>query len=482
MAILENLEPQEVFHFFEELSNVPRGTFDTKKVSDYLMSFAQERGLEAYQDDLNNVIIKKGGTAGYEDAEPVILQGHMDMVCEKRPGSDHDFKTQGLELYVEDGYVKAKDTTLGGDDGIAVAMALAILDSNEIPHPPIEALFTVDEESGMEGANGIDLTLLKGKKLLNIDSEEEGTLTVGCAGGIRYEAVVPVRREKVNGTRVTVKLHGLLGGHSGSEIHKQRGNAHKMMGRLLNRIEKEVPFQIVELGGGSKDNVIPMESTAKIILPSDSKEKAADTIREMEAIWNHEFMGEEPGLILDMEIEEGVCTDACDKDSTERVIGFFLLCPNGLYEYSRKLKGIVESSLSVGVVDTHENYVRSEFLIRSSVESKKQYLREMLEGCAKAFGGQGKTLSEYPAWQYNPDSEICHILEDTYREVYGKDPVVSTVHAGLECGIFLGKRPDLDCVSFGPDLLDIHSFNEKLDIASTQRTWEYLKTVLKKCK
>ena len=249
MAVLENLEPKKVFHFFEEISKVPRGTFDTKKISDFCVEFAKERNLEYIQDDTNNVIIKKPGTAGYENSDPVIIQGHLDMVCEKRPGSTHDFKKDGLELYVEDGFVKAKDTTLGADDGIAVAMAMALLDSDDIPHPPIEAVFTIDEETGMYGAIALDFSNLKGKTLINVDSEIEGILTTGCAGGINIEARIPFHREKMDGTEVLVKVHGLLGGHSGMEIDKQRGNANKMMGRLLDAVSKEVKFHMVSING-----------------------------------------------------------------------------------------------------------------------------------------------------------------------------------------------------------------------------------------
>ncbi len=271
MAVLNQVKPEKVFHFFEELCQIPHGTFDTKRISDYCVAFAKERGLEVQQDEANDVIIKKPGTKGYEDSEPVILQGHLDMVCEKTPDSDHDFKTDGLDLYVEDGYVKAKGTTLGGDDGIAIAMAMAVLDSSDIPHPPIEAVFTVDEETGMGGAEAVDLSGLKGKKLLNIDSEEEGVLTSGCAGGIVFETKIPVEREDRTGTKIRVKVHGLLGGHSGNEIHRQRGNAHKMMGRLLYRIQQEVPISLISINGGSKDNVIASESEA-VFLAEPEKE------------------------------------------------------------------------------------------------------------------------------------------------------------------------------------------------------------------
>lgn len=482
MAVLENQEPQKVFHFFEEMCQIPHGTFDTKRISDYCVAFAKDRGLEVIQDEANNVIIKKPGTAGYEECEPVIIQGHLDMVCEKTADSPHDFKTDGLELYVEDGYLKAKDTTLGGDDGIAVAMAMAVLDSDDIPHPPIEALFTVDEEDGMGGAHAIDLTLLKGRKLINLDSEEEGILTTGCAGGIQYVTEIPVQREERDGQLVNIRIHGLLGGHSGAEIHKQRGNSHKMMGRLLYHIAREIPFHLACVDGGFKDNVIALDTAAKILIDADKEEAVLTMIREMAATWKDEFMGEEPDLTVDTEVSKVSGYQVFDAASTEHVITYLELMPNGLQEYSRKLKGITETSLNTGVVETTEECVRTVCMIRSSVESRKHQLKEQMELCAKIAGGTGRLVGEYPAWQYDPDSELRRIMVDTYKELYGKEPVVSVIHAGLECGLFLGKRPDLDCVSCGPNVTDVHSVNEQLEIASTQRTWEYLKAVLKNCK
>lgn len=482
MAVLDNIQPKEVFRFFEEMCQIPHGTYDTKRISDYCVEFAKARGLEYTQDAANNVIIRKGGTAGYENSEPVILQGHLDMVCEKRPNSDHDFSKDPLKLIVEDGFVKTEDTTLGGDDGIAVAMAMAVLDSKDIPHPPIEAVFTVDEEEGMGGANAIDLSGLKGRKLINIDSEEEGILTTGCAGGFRCETSIPVKREKRSGARVEIKIHGLQGGHSGAEIHKQRGNAHKMMGRLLNVIAEESEVYLVSVTGGSKDNVITVASTAVLVADEKDAEKIAAKAAEMKAVWDHEFMGDEPTLAVDVNVENVADVDACDADSTGRVISYLTICPNGVQGFARKLKGLVETSLNIGIAETTDDRIKAISLVRSSVESQKQMMKEQMKQCAKLVGGSVEIANEYPAWQYDPDSELRKVMEETFKELFGKEPVVSAVHAGLECGLFLGKRPDLDCVSVGPDLIDIHSFNEKLDIASTERTWNYLKAILAKLK
>lgn len=482
MSVLNGIEPKEVFRYFEEISAIPRGSRDTKRISDYLVDFANDHDLKVIQDELNNVIIFQPGTAGYEDSEPVILQGHMDMVCEKTVDSDHDFKKDGLKLYVEDGFLKAKDTTLGGDDGVAVAMALAVMDSTDIPHPPLEVVFTVDEELGMEGATAIDLSVLKGKKLINLDSEEERTLTVGCAGGVRYQSFFQGEKETVSGVKIQIRIKGLLGGHSGEEIHKQRGNANKMMGRLLYHIEKEEEFYLSEIYGGSKDNVIASDATAVIVVSEAAAEKVVKMILDMEHTWNTEFMGEEPGLTVSVEKEKAEEITVFSKDTTKTMTAFLASCPNGLQEYSRKVAGAAETSLNLGVVKMKEQGMEAEFLIRSSVDSRKQQILEQLDALTKVLGGTGNISSEYKAWQYNPQSELRPIMEEAYKEVYKKEPEVCIIHGGLECGIFLGKRPDLDCVSCGPDVIDIHSFNERLDIASTQRSWEFLKLILKNCK
>lgn len=484
MAVLENLEPKKVFHFFEEISEVPRGTFSIKGISDYCTKFAKDRNLEVVQDEVGNVVIKKPGTTGYENSAPVILQGHMDMVCEKRPDSNHDFTKDPLELQIVDGNIVAKDTTLGGDNGIALAMAMALLDSDDIPHPPLEVLFTIDEETGMGGAAAIDMSLFKGNMLINLDSEEEGIFTAGCAGGINYQNHIPVKKESVSGTEVTVRIHELLGGHSGFEITKQRGNANKMMGRLLDRISRDVDFVIETIAGGSKDNVIALSATAKIVVKPEDVDKVKKHVEEMKKLWDSEFMGDEPTLTVDVAENPDVSVAAFDKDSTDRVISYLIICPNGVIEYSRKLAGSVETSLNLGVVETNdeENYVKASYQIRSSLESKKYQVREQLDRCAKVVGAKIVVASEYPGWEYKPESKLRTIMVDTYKDMYGKEPEIVTVHAGLECGLFLNKRPELDCVSIGSDLRDVHSFKESLDIASAERVWDYLKELMRRLK
>ncbi|MBE5901378.1 MAG: aminoacyl-histidine dipeptidase [Lachnospiraceae bacterium] len=478
MAVLENYEPKKVFQYFEELSAIPHGTFNTKEISDYLVDFAKAHNLTYHQDEANNVIIYKAGTAGYENSEPVIIQGHIDMVCEKRPGSNHDFKKDPLELFVEDGYVKAKDTTLGADDGIAVAMTMALLDSTDVPHPPIEAFFTVDEEVGMGGAHAADLSLLKGHKLINIDSEEEGYLTTGCAGGVRISSILDLHREEKSGNVVMVKIHGLTGGHSGAEIHEQRGNAHKMMGRFLNALMAKVEFQLMEVGGGSADNVIAMEDTARMLVKKEDVATVSAFAKEMKNIFDDEFMGDEPGLQVDFADEGQQSVAVMTKEETEKAVRYLTTVMNGVQSYSRKLEGLVQTSLNMGRIACNEKEVIFYHMIRSSVNTEKDEIRERVEALAALVGARTEIDSEYPAWEYRPESELRKVMEEEYEKMYKEKPIVLAIHAGLECGLFLGKRPDFDCVSIGPNMFDVHSFNERLEIESTERTYEYLKKVL----
>lgn len=480
MSILEELEPVEVFHHFEELSKIPRGTFNTKAVSDYCVKFAQEKGLQVIQDEFNNVIIKKPGTAGYEESEPVIMQGHLDMVCEKTEHSEHDFEKDPLDLYIEDGFIKAKDTTLGADNGIAISIALAVLESEDIPHPPLEALFTVDEEVGMGGAKEIDLSPLNGRILLNLDSEDESTIIAGCAGGESFCMYLPVGKMQASGSRLEVNINGLKGGHSGIEIDQQRGNANKLAGRLLNRLNQNMEIRLVEINGGAKDNVIPSMCSFTILV--QDVVKAEMIIENMQNAWKQEFGADEPGLNIGIiktdHVEESVLSDT----DMRKVIFFLNSSPNGVNGFSRSLKGVVETSDNLGVVRTEQNRIAFVVLVRSSVFSKLDEMREALVGWADFLGATYELTGAYPAWMYRNDSKIRPIVASVFEKVFGKKAEISTIHAGLECGLLSGKKPDLDCVSFGPNMYDVHSVNERLDIASTWRIWSVTKEILKECK
>lgn len=480
MSVLAETEPREVFHFFEEISMIPRGTYNTKAVSDYCVDFAKERNLEVIQDELNNIIIKKPGTSGYEESEPVIIQGHLDMVCEKTADSAHDFLKDPLDLYVEDGFVKARNTTLGADDGIAIAIALAILDSDSIAHPPIEAVFTVDEEVGMDGAEGIDLSVLKGKMLLNLDSDDDKVLTAGCAGGFRFGFEMPVVRERISGKGLEVEIYGLKGGHSGVEINQQRGNANKLAGRLLYHLSGKTAFLLADINGGAKDNVIP--SVNKFTIVGDEMDTAKAVIREMADTWKQEFGADEPDLDVRVTELEEKEYEVFSEESTKKVLFFLMNCPNGVYEYSRSLKGLVETSDNLGVVRTEEQKIRFMTLTRSGVASKMEEFKERFTCLADFLGASYAIDSEYPAWSFQEQSRLRPIVADAFEKVYGVRPEVDIIHAGLECGILCGKKPDLDCVSFGPNMHDIHSVNERLEIASTAKVWEVMKEILKQCK
>ena len=480
MAVLENIEPKEVFHFFEEISRIPRGSYNTKGISDYCVRFAEDRKLDVYQDEWNNVIIKKPGTKGYEDSEPVIIQGHLDMVCEKTENSDHDFLRDPLELMVEDGYVTAKDTTLGADNGIAIAMALAVLDSSTLEHPPVEALFTVDEEVSMDGAANIDLSRLQGKMLLNLDSEEDDTLTAGCAGGFRFSCEIPVQKTMVKGSGLLVEIFGLKGGHSGVEIDRQRGNANKLAGRLMYRLCREQEVFLAEISGGARENVITSVSKSSIVV--QDPEKAIRMIGAIKDEWKLEFGADEPDLDIRITELGEKEYQVFNEESMKKVIGFLVNCPNGVDEYSRSLKGLVETSDNLGVAETREESVRFLVLVRSGVSSKLQEFQDRLICLADLLGGKWNIDSGYPAWTYREYSRIRPIAADAFEEVFGVRPEVTTIHAGLECGLLSGKKPELDCISFGPNMKDVHSFNERLEIASAEKIWNVLKIILKRCK
>lgn len=482
MSVLEGLKPERVFYYFEEISKIPHGSGNTKQISDFCVDFAYKQGLKVIQDEVNNIIIYKNASEGYEDAEPVVLQGHLDMVCEKTKESKHNFETDPLELYVEDGKVHAKDTTLGGDNGIAVAMALAVLEDKTLAHPPIEALFTIDEETGMDGALALDMSLLKGKMLINMDSEEEGSLIVGCAGGLHFEADLPIAREAKEGKVIEVIIEGLMGGHSGMEIHKQRGNAHKLMGRLLYHLSKMFSFNLVETNGGSKDNVIAQENKALIVIDDDKIEKFVLAIKEMEDKWKNEFASDEPNLVIKTEEKRHANVSAFDNASTRRVIQYLFIVPNGAQVFERELENQVETSLNLGSVTTEEYSVKAGHLARSSRDTQSEAIKEQLFAVTETVGGKGYVNNEFPGWAYRQESRLRELMMDSYEELYGVRPEILTIHAGLECGLFLGKNPELDCVSFGPALSDVHSPQESMDIASVERSYDYLLTILKNCK
>lgn len=479
MKILEGLEPKKVFEFFEEISAIPRGSGNTKAISDYLVRFAAERGLEHYQDELNNVIIIGEATTGYENAPAVIIQGHMDMVCQQAPDCDKDMEKEGLDLAVGEDYVYAKGTTLGADDGIAVAMALAVLDSDDIPHPRVEAVITVDEETGMEGASGLDMSPLKGRLLLNLDSEEEGVFTVSCAGGARVECDLPVERAAFSGELAEISISGLKGGHSGVEIHKGRANPNILMGRLLYALSLEQQLRLVSVTGGDKDNAIPTACRAVVALEDAKKAKALCNVflSQLRA----EYAGVDDGICIELTAAEAELLPM-DKAGSENAISFLCCAPNGVQAMSADIEGLVQTSLNQGILFCDDDCVHIRFSVRSSIESQKYMLINKLRCLTEKLGGSVSVSGVYPGWAYRKDSPLRELLVEVYKEQYGSEPVILAIHAGLECGLLLDKCPDLDCVSLGPQMSDIHTFREKLYIQSTQRTWKLLLETLRRIK
>ncbi len=476
--VIGNIEPKSVMSIFETICSIPHGSGNTKALSDWCVAFARQRGLEHYQDDLNNVIIIKEATPGYENAEPVILQGHIDMVCQQEPGLDKDMTKDGLDLAVEGDNIHAIGTTLGGDDGTAVAMALAVLDADDIPHPRLEVMLTVDEETGMYGAAGIDVSPLKGKTLLNIDSEEEGIFTVSCAGGARANCFLPVKCEMTEGELISVEISGLKGGHSGVEIDKGRANANILMGRFLSLLPHD-SFRIVSLSGGSADNAIPLRSQAELV---GNRDEIFAAVEKAEAIFKKEYRNTDSGVCVKAEPKAISAFKALDSESSRKVCDLLVLVPNGIRAMSTDIPGLVETSLNLGILKLEDGVLRASFALRSSVGSRKEMLKTKLHAVLRVLGGHVEITGDYPAWEYRADSPLRDRMVEIYRRQYGAAPEVLAIHAGLECGLLSAKIPDLDCVSIGPNMKDIHTTKETMSISSVQRVWKFVLEVLKESK
>ncbi|MCM1261589.1 MAG: aminoacyl-histidine dipeptidase [Butyrivibrio sp.] len=481
MNILANLEPKPVFHYFEEICAIPHGSSNTKAISDYCAGFAKAHGLRYIQDDSDNVIIFKEGTAGYEQSAPVILQGHLDMVCEKDSDCGIDFKKDGLTLKLHDNIITAQGTTLGADDGIAIAYALAILKSKDIPHPPLEVIFTADEEIGMLGAAAIDCSSLRSRIMLNLDSEEEGYLLVSCAGGIRVNASFPLEREETAGILVDIKLSGMMGGHSGVEIDKGRANACKLLGRTLYRLKGDYTFKLISLNGGLMDNAIPRETSAQLLFTEDTDIPSLEnTLRGLCEIYNAEYKLTDSEIKLDIRNKGVSSVSAMTADATSKAISALVSLPNGIQRMSSNIKGLVQTSLNLGILSTTDTDVRYSFAVRSSVESEKDELVERIKCLMEEMGGNISCSGAYPAWEYREDSPLRELMIDIYEEQYGEKPIVQAMHAGVECGLLSGKLKGLDCVSFGPDIHGAHTPQESLNADSALRTWNYLLEILRR--
>lgn len=476
--VTEGREPKAVLQYFEEICRIPHGSGNTDEICEYLMNFAKTHGLECRKDEANNVVIRKPATPGYEQAKAVILQGHHDMVCEKTPESTHDFEKDPLDLYIDGEFLKARGTTLGGDDGIAVAIAMAALTEPDVIHPKLEVLLTSDEEIGLLGAQALDCSDLEGRMLINLDSEEEGTFLVGCAGGMHADVVLPVVREEKAGAAVVLTLSGLTGGHSGAEIDKNRLSASKAMGRLLLNLKNQVGYSLKAFEGGTRNNVIPSLSTATLVAEEADVEKVKAIAEEFRKELEKEYMGIEPNLSLTAEGTKTGSFSVLDADSLDKVLLLINMIPYGPAKMSGMIPGLVETSSNPGIVKLNENDFMIQTSIRSSVTGARDALADQICFLAKSVGASYEAAGVYPAWEYQENSRLRDLMVEKWEEETGKKPNVQVIHAGLECGLFCGKMEGLDCVSLGPDLRDIHSPKERLNIASVEKCWKYMKRVL----
>lgn len=477
--ILEGLEPKGVFTYFEAISDIPRGSGNEQAISDYLVNFAKERHLEVIQDKALNVIIKKPGTGGLEHAPIVILQGHMDMVNEKNFDTVHDFLKDPLHLVVNGDFISAEGTTLGADNGIAVAYCLALLDAQDIPHPPMEVVITTDEEAGMTGASALDTSPIQGKYLINMDSEEEGEFTVSCAGGLKASISIPAVWEEAEGNVLKVMVKGLKGGHSGTEIDKCRGNSNRILGRILYALKTEIDLKIIDVFGGSKDNAIPREAYAHLVVKGNQVDAAKAILDNITKSIQHEYKTSDSGLVVELTEPNIEHVKTLAQGSTDNLIFLLLNLPNGIQTMSADIDGLVESSLNLGVIHTNEERVKITFAVRSSVGSLKTLISNQLLTLAEKCDAKYSVTGAYPEWEYRKESKLRDIFIKTYEEKYGKKPLVNAIHAGLECGIFDEKIEGLDMIALGPNMFDVHTPDERLSISSTRRVWEFLLDVLK---
>ena len=482
MAVLSGLKPERVFYYFEKLCSVPHGSGNTKQISDLCVGFAKELGLKYRQEACNNLIIWKDGSCRYENAAPVILQGHIDMVCAKTEDCAKDMTRDGLDVRTDGEWVWADKTSLGGDNGIAVAMILAILSDETLPHPPIEAVFTVDEEVGMDGAFALDCSDLKGRKLLNLDSEEEGVFTVSCAGGVRLDCAFSAPQESADGlTGYRVTISGLKGGHSGVNINQGRGNANCLMARTLYSAMERCPsLRVSDLTGGQFDNVICLRNDALVALSASDAPAFEAFIGEFDATLKNEYAVTDGGISLTCE-KAGVTTAVSERE-TSRILHVLLALPQGVQEMSADFPGLVQTSLNLGVMHMDETGVRFSYSVRSCIASQKQMLIQRVKSIVEYAGGTVGERSSYPGWQYDRDSALRKQVQAVYRDLTGCDGRIEATHGGLECGLFIEKIPGLDALSMGPELHDVHSVEEKLNVASTERVYRLVCEVLARSK
>jgi len=478
MLNLQNIEPKEVFHWFYELNQIPRCSGNEKGVSDFLVSFAKERSLEVHQDEAYNVIIRKSGTEGYEESDSVIIQGHIDMVCIKGKGSNHDFSKDPIEMIVAGDILRANNTTLGGDNGIAVAYGLAIFDSNDLKHPPLELLITTSEETGMDGAMALTNEYLVGKILLNLDSEEEGVFLVSCAGGANMITTFEIEREKISGHGLEIKISGLKGGHSGMEIVKQRANAIKLLARILQECNIKSKIRLSKIEGGIKHNAIPSDARAVILV--EDKETVEKMIINLAEDLKEEYQSEDSGLNID--IKDVKLDHVYSRELSNNLIDYIMVVPDGVQYMSKDIDGLVQTSLNNAIIEEKDDFIEITTSVRSASTSSLKEILNVLSIIGRRTNGKTEEKSAYPAWQFDKDSKIREKAVRVYEELFGKKAEVSAIHAGLECGLLKEILPDTDMISFGPNLYDVHTEKEHLSISSVKTVWEFLVKLLEDLK
>ena len=483
MGVLSNLEPVSVFKYFEEICAIPHGSGNVEKIGRYLMDFSKKHDLLARQDEVGNVIIVREASKGFEEKAPFIIQGHMDMVAVKDADCKLDLERDGLSLKVDGDYIYADKTSLGADDGIAVAYALALLADETLKMPRIETIFTVDEEVGMEGATAVDLSDLQGNMLINIDSEEEGILLTSCAGGMRVESRIALGYVEKTGYKATVEISGLLGGHSGQEINNGRINANVMLGRILFLLKQQELISLIDLSGGEKDNAIPNQAKAVILVNESEGKKAREIVerqlKEMQEAIKLEHADKEPDVTISFACEEALSKEqVMSEDSIRSVIDYLSLQPNGVQKMSSAIEGLVETSLNLGVMKIEKKEFTAVQCLRSSVLKDLEKLRDKVMFITKEVGGLVEAHGAYPPWEYKEDSKLRELMIKAYKDMFLEELKVEAIHAGLECGILASKKKDLDCISFGPTMHDIHTTKERLSISSTKRMWEYLLSIV----
>lgn len=477
---LEQYDYKKVLYYFEQLTKIPHGSGNVREISDYLVEFAREQGVRCMQDEALNVVMFKEATEGYENAPVLMIQGHMDMVCEKNADSNHDFTKDALELRIVGDNVMANGTTLGGDDGVAVAYMMALVADKELKHPALELVITTDEETGMDGAKALDMSELKASYLINIDSENEGVVLCSCAGGMRQTCELPLQRVLKTGVAYQISLTGLYGGHSGAEIDKNRVNSIYAMTRMLFELREQVEFSLLDFYGGLKDNAIPREAFAKVVVEEENTALFVNRAEALKLKYKNELVSIEPGFSLEVKAEEKAEYKVLDVISFEKLLFFLMQAPNGIQRMSGDIEGLVESSLNLGIFSMQEDMAEFHFALRSSSKTYKYFMRDKVEYLISFLGGESFTHSEYPAWEYRRESKLRDVFCEVYRNLYQKEPKMEAIHAGLECGLIAEKMPELDMISIGPDMKDIHTPMEALNLPSTLRVYQFMEKLLER--